>query len=651
MSLLVKGRSMRSVLLAFFLFFQFITIQTKAAPKPDSVPPEITSKVSSGAITSNSKIRISISDKSTVVTQVYKSGVLVSTQQAKSFDLELAEGVNNFVLKAVDAWNNRAADFALSNVVLDTKKPVLTSSVSSNTVVSNNKVRITISDATLVTTQVFKSGVLIATQQSNSFDLTLTNGSNNFTLKSTDAAKNKAANFVLSNIILQVSGDSAAPQLSSSLGSNSITKNSKISVVITDQSSVTTQVFQNNVLVATEQSKTFDLTLAEGANNFVLKSVDAFQNRAADFVLSNIVLDSQKPVITSSIPTNSLTNNPKVHITIADATSVTTQVIGNGMVMLNTGSKSFDIDLFEGSFTYSIATTDQAGNTTTSFFAYTLDTSKPNLSTDLKNQYTFEMLPQLVTITMQFDEAVTNVTLNNVPAIQIGPFDYSYTLQFDQPGIQTYVFKAIDLAGNERIVQQEVTVLVDQSAPVIATNVIPSVISLNEFDLQVTITETSGVTTEVYVDDQLKLTTSNKSFTYKVMFDQGEPVQTRKINIIAKDTANNQSNKTFNITKDLSPLWVQIISPQNQSILNSPVVEVRARANKPLAVAKLNGQVVPISSDQLSIKAILQQPSDGKFSVLVEVTDVSGATASHEVQAEVKSNSLPSWTYEECRAE
>lgn len=616
----------------------------------DTAVPKLSSAVNSNALTNNNKARITISDTSGVTTQIFKNGTLVKTETVKSFDLALTEGSNNFILKAVDQVQNKAADFTLSNITLDSIAPKLASNVSSNATVTNNKVSITITDAASVTTQVYKNGALIATQQVKTFDLTLATGSNNFTLKAVDAAQNKAVDFILTNIVLSA-GDTTVPMLAVSVSSGVLTNNNKISVTITDQSSVTTQVFRSGVLIATEQAKSFQLTLVEGVNNFVLKAVDAAQNKAPDVIIANITLDSVLPKIESSLATNSLTNNPKVHITIADSSSATTQVIGNGVVMLNTNSKSFDITLFEGSFAYNIATTDQAGNATTSQFMFFLDSIRPTLSSNLQNQYIFDTLPQLETVVISFNEAVHNVTLNNALAIQVGPFEYSYTLQFDQVGTKQYVFKALDLAGNEIVVQQDVTVLLDQSAPVIATNPIPPVISSNEFDLQVTIAENSGVTTELYVDDQLMLTSTSKSFAYKVVFDQAQQVQSKKINIISKDTAQNQSNSTFIITKDLSPLLVQIISPQNQSVLNSPIIEIRAKANKPLAVAKVNGQVVPISSDQLSIKATMQQPADGKFSVLVEVTDINGNQSSHRVDAEVKSNSLPSWTYEECRAE
>lgn len=618
----------------------------------DLSAPRLASSLGSNAVTNVNKVSFTVTDATSVTTQVFRNGVLLTTQQNKNFDVALIEGVNSFVLKAIDAAKNKAADYVISNVTLDTVAPILASNVVSNTTTANNKVRITITDTAAVTTQVYRNGTLIATQQVKSFDLPLVSGINNFILKATDAANNKARDFVLSNIKLEAA-DTSPPVLASSVRSNTLTASNTISVSITDQSAVSTDVFRNGVLIKTEQSKAFSLSLVEGVNNFVLKAVDSMQNRASDYLISNVTLDSIAPVLASNVQSNVLTNNNKIHITVTDASSVTTQVFKNGTFLEFKTAKAFDLTLSEGLNSFTLKSIDAVSNTSAilQISEVRLDTQKPVLATNILNHYVFDTLPQLVTANIQFNEPVTSVTLNNNPAIQIGPFEYSYTLKFDAPGVKNLVYKAIDLAGNEIIVQQAVNIVMDQAAPVITTNQIPVIISGNEFDVVVTITEASSVETQVFVDDQLQLTTSNKSFVYKVTFNSSQAIQSRKVNIVSKDSAQNISNYTFTITKDTSPLMVQIISPQNQSILDSPVVEIRAKANKPLAVAKVNGQIVTISPDQISIKAMLQQPSDGKFSVLVEVTDVSGAKASHQVNAEVLSNSLPSWTYEECRAE
>ena len=106
--------------------------------------------------------------------------------------------------------------------------------------------------------------------------------------------------------------------------------------------------------------------------------------------------------------------------------------------------------------------------------------------------------------------------------------------------------------------------------------------------------------------------------------------------------------KSFSITRDTQPLRISIVSPQNQSIINTNIIEVRAQANKQLSSAKVNGQLVQIDPNQVSVKTSIQQFSDGTYPVLVEVIDVSGATAQSQIIVNIKSSSLPSWTYQEC---
>jgi len=531
----------------------------------------------------------------------------------------------------------------------DTTAPVLSSNLGSNTLTNKNTIHISIADQSAVTTQILKNGVLVGTQQAKEFDLALTEGANSFVLKAVDQAQNSAADVALNNITL----DTKAPVLASNVSSNSTVTNSQVHITITDSASVTTQVYKNGALIATQQSKSFDLTLTPGSNSFTLKAVDAAQNVVADFVLSNIILqsaDTVAPKLASNVTSGTLTNNNKISIVITDQSSVTTQVFRGGVLIATEQNKSFNLTLEEGANNFILKATDAAQNKAADFMLsnITLDTVKPNILSDLKAQYLFNNLPKSVTVTLNVNESVKNVTVNGNPAILVGLLSYSYTLQFTQAGTENYIIKAQDIAGNEASIQQSVTVILDDVAPVITTNVVPVVIAANEFDLNVTITDSLGVQSEVYLDEQLKQTTPQKNFTYKVVFDPVQHIQIQKVKIVSTDAVQNKTTKEITIKKDTTPLMVQIIAPVNNSILSSPVVEVRAVANKPLAVAKINNQVATIDADQVTVKGILQQPSDGRFTVTVVVTDISGADATAEVQAEVKTTSLPPWTYEEC---
>lgn len=881
----------------------------------DTVAPVLIASVSSGVITKNGIISIAISDQSSVTTQVFKNGNLVSTEQSKTFNLQLAEGANNFILKITDAAQNKASDFVLSNITLDTVAPVLTSSVESNTSVTNNRIHVTISDATSVTTQVYRDGSLITTENSSSFDLTLMTGVNNFTLKSTDAAQNKSADFVLTNINLKPS-DTVVPVIAASVSSGVITKNNIVHISIEDASPVTTQVFKNGNLIKSVTDKVFELTLEEGLNSFALRSMDAHGNLSADFYLTNITLDSIAPEISSdlkvqysyeslpqtetilvnlnesvqsisingeqliqigtssysytlqfgevgtriftfvavdragnetvvqqsanvslnmdnadttaphiisSVNSNQETNSAKIQIDITDQSAVTTKVVLQSGSIMTTYNKSFelyleigmnnfsiesidefgnksvltlsnifynpnngyphyytslksnsftsgtsvrittfgtsskpyisikangrlvsgtvlpwkgifDVALEEGSnyivveftdeannsvpwfslsniirdtispvissdvqtnnFTnkssihfnideqnfehltvnadgideiYSsqasfylgvaegvyrnvqVLAVDRAGNTASRNFGnITVDRTRAKITTNFQDNYEYNSLPQMETINVEVNEPVQSVSINGNSLIQIGPLSYSYTVQFDEYGSKMFNFIALDYAGNETVLQTTVNILPDSKAPQISTTEPPAFITADIFTVHIHVVDDQEVTTQVYVDGNLEVTQSEKSFYYDVIFDPSLASQVKAVKIVSTDSTNKKSEKILAITKNKNPLSLQIVSPLSGSSVNTEEVFIHVVSNKTLASASINGSPVNISGDLLAVKGLLYQASDGPFSAIVTVTDISGATASIEVQAEVRTSRVPAWDYQEC---
>lgn len=88
-----------------------VTLQALSDTQPDQTPPSILTSHPNGAITQDTSAHVSITDQSNVVTEIYKDGVLIATQNVKEFDIPLSEGLNNFVLKARDQHGNQTDDF------------------------------------------------------------------------------------------------------------------------------------------------------------------------------------------------------------------------------------------------------------------------------------------------------------------------------------------------------------------------------------------------------------------------------------------------------------------------------------------------------------------------------------------------------------
>ena len=113
----------------------------------------------------------------------------------------------------------------------------------------------------------------------------------------------------------------------------------------------------------------------------------------------------------------------------------------------------------------------------------------------------------------------------------------------------------------------------------------------------------------------------------------------------------NQTTQIITITKDTSPLKIEFISPQANSVYNSSNIEIRLRANKLLSSATINGNPAIISADKIRINTNINLFSDGKYFFTAAVTDISGASATATIEFEIRSEASKSWTYEECSAE
>lgn len=638
--------------------------------KGDVVAPTISSSVQSGTITNVSKIQVTVVEDASVTNEIYRDGVLVETNSTKLFDLNLAEGLNNFVIKSVDQYNNRAADFAISSIILDTVAPNIASSVSSGETIVHDKVSITITDATSITTLVFKDGVLIKNESSNSFELTLSTGVNNFTIRSTDAASN-TTEFALSNITLQ-SGDIAVPVISASRSSNDATTQNKFRVTISDESPVSTQVYKEGILIATNDTKEFELILDEGVNNFKLVSIDAAKNKAPDFEIINLILntkiptietqidksnsmlylqvlandslysqrveitrrysglqvigvfnqsgeswlslpltqgvnefevrfydwfgnaspatryplyfDSEPPQITSNMQSNSFTNEEVVRVTIFDySPHVFAEMHIEGLVLVSQNGRNFDYPAREGNLDFLVRAFDADGNFSIVFFTnITVDRTKPVITSTLQNQYNVNSLPKFETILVETTEELSSLSINGVALVPVGPFTYSYTMQFDQPGSKIFTFTGKDLAGNETVIQQSVTVELDQIiSPVIAANRNSNESTVLS-NLHIVVSDETAVSTSVYRDGALISTTSEKEFDVPLV----EGVNNLTINSI------NANSKTS--TLEITNLVLNTKLPRIETVIDSqnPVMSFHA-----LTEGSLYNQYFEISRD------------------------------------------------------
>lgn len=615
----------------------------------DTVAPNIFSTIDPN---NRNHVIVTIEDQSqNVYTTILRNEETISIQDSKSFELDL-EGGAEYLILSMDEAGNRS-EYYLYGDSLDNTAPVITVTpvlTEEEPFTKINTIHVSIEDESSVTTEIRRNGELLLIEVGSYFEINLEEGFNGIDIIAIDALGNSTTLSAPFNL------DTTPPVIFTSAYSGMVTNSVSLFFNMQDAFPGFFTFFNNGVMQTGFSNHVF---LNEGINNVRVVATDLVGN-SSELEIGNIVLDSTAPVLVFNpdpynVP-SSMVNSTILQVSVSDATTVTTKFYRqNGrqlqVVRTETG-KSFDITLNEGPNSHMMESVDSAGNIKKTNVFVIRDTISPTLSTSLQDSYQFNSFPRLVTASFEFNEYIRLATFNNQTAINIDSRKYQYTFQVNGPGIYNAVIKGFDFAGNEVVLQKEINFILNSANPVITTNSIPPVIISNYFDLDISISQTNFVETKLYVNDQLKVTTNDLTFSNRIEFDANEIFQERRVTIISRDSAGNQANKTFVITKDTNSLYVQIISPQNRSVLNTTLIDVRARANKQLAVAKINGQIAAISQDGYSLRGAIEQPIDeGQFPILIEVTDVDGSTATHQIQTEVKLNSLPSWVYEECRTE
>jgi hypothetical protein len=267
----------------------------------DTTAPVLTSDQLSNTRTNNNLVHISISDNSNVTTEIYKDTVLQSTTTQKEFDLTLAEGINNFTLKSIDSANNRAADFSLNNIILDQTGPMLNSTLLTEYIFSTYPQTVTVQiSANEDLSSLTVNGVLanMLTPRNFSYILEINQPQTvNLNLVAVDLLDN-----VTSETFSPVFGiDQIPPTISTLLTQNQQTNQPQFGINIVDQSNTITKVYINNVLQISSSDKQIAVSLLEGLNQIRIQSSDIYNNQSVDVLISDVLLDTHPPVITTNI--------------------------------------------------------------------------------------------------------------------------------------------------------------------------------------------------------------------------------------------------------------------------------------------------------------------------------------------------------------
>ena len=536
-------------------------------------------------------------------------------------------------------------------ILKDISLPLLSSNVLPNTLTRHNQVHISVADASAVTTYVWNnSQQLLLSTTNKEFDLTLAEGANYFVLQSIDAFNNQSAFLYLSNIRL----DTRPPVINAILAPEYIYNVYPQTVTININSDEDLQALTiNNVAATMLTPRTFSYLVTvnqPGTLNLSIKAFDLAGNESIKDYAPVFSVENTPPVISSSLATNSFTNQNSLQITVTDDSETTTEVLVNNLLVLTTTEKIFNVTLLAGVNSILVKSKDSNNNEALNLsLNITYDNLPPVLSHNIKAQYFLNQLPRNIKFAFQSNELLQEFLIDNQPATSTA-LGYEFDKSVQSAGVHQISVKATDLSNNIFNTTYNFEVVLDNQPPQISLANISAVnfTNLNTFPFTVSIDDESSVKTDILLNQVLLETVTEKNFSYSLNLPADGVYN---IVLISTDETGNISTKNLTVTRDTRPLVIIILSPLAGSLYTSQLVEVRFTSNKAIKNAFVNNVAVPVNADLTSVTHNSVIWNDGLFVIDVRVEDQYGGVVDSSVQAELKLGGSSSWSYEECPVE
>jgi hypothetical protein len=533
----------------------------------------------------------------------------------------------------------------------DVTPPLITSNQTSNTIVNNNLVHISVVDASSTVTRVWNNQQqLIGTYSVKEFDLVLNQGINNFVIQSIDAGNLQSSFFYLSNINL----DTVPAVLNSVISTEYIFSSYPQTVsidIISNEDLKSLKINGTLAIMLTPRNFSYLLQINHPQTvNLNFEAIDFADNVTTELFSTVFNIDNIAPSISTNLLPNLLTNQSEFTIHITDNSQTTTEIYINDVLQKSTTDKSITANLIEGINNIRIRSFDIYNNQSidTVLSNIQLDTQRPQIISDIKSQYFYKNLPFSTFYQLTSSELLSTLKINGQTQQLNQNLSITSQVLFETVAAQTITIEATDLAGNQTVFTNTVSIAKDDTAPEIILPQLPTIILTSSYLLNIQINEVGEVQTVVKIDDQILSAVSLKNFSVLLDF----PIdQTKNIQITSTDAAGNQSQKLFSIRRDTSPLKVDFITPQSYSTYPSRTVQVRLRANKPLVSATLNTIPISLNADQISFGQNIEVANEGQYTFTASVTDIFGNTSQTTITFEIKTRSVASWEYQECPAE
>ncbi len=364
--------------------------------------------------------------------------------------------------------------------------------------------------------------------------------------------------------------DNVAPLITINNQDNIRTNESlfKLSVVVSDTSSVTTEVFQNGNRIHSSSLKFFEYaaTLIEGNNTFEVRSVDASGNNAAPAKLLNIFLDSVQPLLSATYPlqnqklyTNQLPFNFPVQIS-------SNEILSGGSVNGSALQLSADkLILFgnvsvanQGIFNVRYEGIDAVGNKGELLISpeIVVDTVAPSITIGgIENGIVGRVSLSLPIQISDSSPTQTKIIVNGVDQFATGATQFDANVVLNQEGSNVIQIVSKDAAGNASTASRNLT---RDTTPPILSNLAPGAGSI----LHTLVFNVGGISNEVLSEVSvnglsLTLSADKKQFSGNYITQNLSPLT---LVWIAKDLVGNEVQTNIQVEVNLALLIQQLIS-------------------------------------------------------------------------------------------
>ena len=274
-----------------------------------------------------------------------------------------------------------------------------------------------------------------------------------------------------------------------------VTKNDSFTVQLTNGQTQTITIQEPINGASFTQGYHLNPTLAAGANQFAVASIDAAGNIATPVSMGAITLDQVAPNILTTSPANGFyTNSLTVNVSGTTDKILAAATINGIPATLGADQQSFSgqaVFASAGSVSAVVTVTDLAGNTTSQSIPITIEITPPTiLSLYPGNGAYFTGLS--IPVYGTASEGLSAATINGVPAkLSVTATSFSGTATFSDQGAYNILVSVTDMAGNTTT--QTIPIWIITSPATLSNISVPTIVSQDNLTFSISATASEPV--------------------------------------------------------------------------------------------------------------------------------------------------------------